>query len=147
MTSFNTVFLIRKQSMSEEVYFLYIEKLGYAPKQARDLLRFSKSINKTLSWREAGELVKNPPINTSQIIKLLNTVQSTKPNTNTYNNTNKSTLNITQNSMETSKIIQIFQSKTYEQKCNGYNDCSSIKRIMAALSYYNQISSQKPQEF
>eukprot|EP01084_Bolivina_argentea_P007687 14445_1 len=88
--------------MAEEVYFLYIEKLGCAPKQARDLLRFSKSINKPLSWKEAGKLVKNPPNsaqssttnkiknnqfltkNTLQITELLNTVQSTKSNANTY---------------------------------------------------------------
>eukprot|EP01084_Bolivina_argentea_P113051 201576_1 len=34
-----------------------------------------------------------------------------------------------------------------EETCNGYNDCCSVERIMAASSYYNQVSSQKPQAF
>eukprot|EP01084_Bolivina_argentea_P235178 395811_1 len=34
-----------------------------------------------------------------------------------------------------------------DNKCNGYNDCSCMKRIMAALSYYQQISSTQPQQF
>eukprot|EP01084_Bolivina_argentea_P186517 321497_1 len=37
--------------------------------------------------------------------------------------------------------------KTNEEKCNGFNDCSSVKRIMTALSYYNKISSLKPHKF
>ncbi len=42
----------------------------------------------------------------------------------------------------------IFKINELEEKCNGYNDCSSVKRIMTALTYYNnKISSQKPQDF
>eukprot|EP01084_Bolivina_argentea_P304712 526332_1 len=36
---------------------------------------------------------------------------------------------------------------TNDNKCNGYNDCSSIKRIMTALPYYDKISSKQPQKF
>eukprot|EP01084_Bolivina_argentea_P186516 321495_1 len=39
----------------------------------------------------------------------------------------------------------IFQ--TNKQKCNGFNDCSSVKRIMTALTYYNKILSQNTQKF
>ncbi len=41
----------------------------------------------------------------------------------------------------------IFQKNDNNNKCNGYNDCSCIKRIMAALSLYQKVSSQQPQEF
>eukprot|EP01084_Bolivina_argentea_P001365 2517_1 len=34
-----------------------------------------------------------------------------------------------------------------DRKCNGYNDCCYIKRIMTALSYYNRVSSEQPQIF
>eukprot|EP01084_Bolivina_argentea_P259938 438824_1 len=34
-----------------------------------------------------------------------------------------------------------------QEKCNGYIDCSFIKRIMTTLSYYNQVSSNEPQKF
>eukprot|EP01084_Bolivina_argentea_P195650 335581_1 len=39
----------------------------------------------------------------------------------------------------------IFQNN--DTKCNGYNDCSYINRIMTALSYYQQLSSTQPQKF
>eukprot|EP01084_Bolivina_argentea_P062312 113934_1 len=39
----------------------------------------------------------------------------------------------------------IFQNN--DNKCNGINDCSSVKRIMTALSYYNETSSQRPNDF
>eukprot|EP01084_Bolivina_argentea_P228687 386184_1 len=32
-------------------------------------------------------------------------------------------------------------------KCNGYNDCSCIKRIMTALAYYHKASSNDTQKF
>eukprot|EP01084_Bolivina_argentea_P264184 447415_1 len=34
-----------------------------------------------------------------------------------------------------------------EARCNGYNACSCIERIMTTLSYHKQISSQQPQTF
>eukprot|EP01084_Bolivina_argentea_P210762 358630_1 len=34
-----------------------------------------------------------------------------------------------------------------DMKCNGYNDCSCIKRIMKALSYYHKVSANEPQKF
>eukprot|EP01084_Bolivina_argentea_P037194 68772_1 len=37
--------------------------------------------------------------------------------------------------------------KNNQQKCNGYNHCASVKRIMTALTYYNEIFSQKPDDF
>eukprot|EP01084_Bolivina_argentea_P025229 46925_1 len=36
---------------------------------------------------------------------------------------------------------------TNDNKCNGYNDCSCIKRLIIALSYYQKVSSQQPQNF
>eukprot|EP01084_Bolivina_argentea_P112243 200206_1 len=41
---------------------------------------------------------------------------------------------------------RIFHSKN-NNKCNGYNVCSCIKRIVTALSYYNKVSSQQAQTF
>eukprot|EP01084_Bolivina_argentea_P276373 471570_1 len=35
---------------------------------------------------------------------------------------------------------------TTDAECNGYNDCSCIKRLMATLSYYQKVSKQ-PQKF
>eukprot|EP01084_Bolivina_argentea_P096943 174257_1 len=34
-----------------------------------------------------------------------------------------------------------------DKKCNGYNDCYCIKRLIAALSYYQKLYSQQPQTF
>eukprot|EP01084_Bolivina_argentea_P307362 531255_1 len=59
--------------------------------------------------------------------------------------------------MTTLKMIQtlvhIFETidtnifKTNEEKCNGFKECSFVKRIMTALLYYNKISSEKTQTF
>ncbi len=48
--------------------------------------------------------------------------------------------------VETANDTNIFDAN--DIKCNGYNDCSCIKRIMTALSYYHKVSSsQEPQKF
>eukprot|EP01084_Bolivina_argentea_P185615 320076_1 len=160
--------------MAEEIYFLYIKKLGHAPKQARDLLRFAKSMNKTLSWRESGELVQNPPNrsyssvmntteniqfstqNTSQIIELLNTVQSpntylTKQSTFSKTNlckTNKSAVNINQSTYilaPRTRMTQMSHSiHTNEEKCNAtFSQCIHSIRIKLVLERYDNIISDK----
>eukprot|EP01084_Bolivina_argentea_P040762 75251_1 len=47
--------------------------------------------------------------------------------------------------VEHTSHINVFQNN--DDKCNGYKDCTFVKRIMTALSYYNKVSSQKPQQF
>eukprot|EP01084_Bolivina_argentea_P252648 424111_1 len=60
------------------------------------------------------------------------------------NETTETPLNATEKQHHTMNT-SIFQN--HDNKCNGYTDCCCIKRIMEALSYYQQLSSTQPQKF
>eukprot|EP01084_Bolivina_argentea_P095950 172482_1 len=51
------------------------------------------------------------------------------------------------NMTEKQHVINTDIFDTNDNKCNGYNECSCIKRIMTALGYYQQISSTQAQKF
>eukprot|EP01084_Bolivina_argentea_P022410 41652_1 len=49
-----------------------------------------------------------------------------------------------------SQIIETINTNIFNidgNECNGYNDCSFIKRIMTALAYYHNVSSNESQTF
>eukprot|EP01084_Bolivina_argentea_P007686 14444_1 len=133
-----------------EVYFLYMERLGYPPKQARDLLRFSKSINKKLSWKQAGELVTNPP---SSSIKKTNNIRF--PVNDTLQITSEM-MDKAQNKSKYGKSVNIDIFTQRNNKCFGKNandtdivieHCSALHRLIQAVKYHFKMNIEEFTDF
>eukprot|EP01084_Bolivina_argentea_P309686 535728_1 len=47
--------------MAEHLYLEYITEFGYTPKQSSHLTAFAKTKGKSLTWKDAKNVIKNPP--------------------------------------------------------------------------------------